>query len=98
MLAPVGVESKNEITRPSKKSITAVIAAAIITPLKLLWRRIAISAGKIIRLEISIAPIIRMPRVIVTAVRTDKSALKRPTGMPDAFEKFSSNVIEKIRL
>lgn len=35
-LAPVGVESKNEITRPSKKSITAVIAAAIITPLKLL--------------------------------------------------------------
>ena len=36
MLAPVGVESKNEITRPSKKSITAVIAAAIITPLKLL--------------------------------------------------------------
>ena len=79
MLAPVGVDSRNEIISPKRKSTTAVIAAATITPQKLFCKRIAIRAGKMIKLEISIAPIIRIPSVIVTAVNTDNNALKRPT-------------------
>ena len=40
------------------------------TLLKLRQRRIAVSAGKMMRLEISSAPIIRMPITTVTAVST----------------------------
>ena len=45
------------------------------TPRKLLRTRIAESAGKIIRLEMSIAPIMRMPSTIVSAVSTESTVL-----------------------
>ena len=42
----------------------------ITTPLKLLKSRMAVRDGKIMRLEISMAPIILIPITIVTAVKT----------------------------
>ena len=42
----------------------------ITTPLKLLKIRMAVRDGKIMRLEISMAPIILIPITIVTAVKT----------------------------
>ena len=48
---------------------------AMTTPRKLLNTRMEVRAGKRIRLEISIAPIIRIPITIVIAVRTAISTL-----------------------
>ena len=55
-------------------------------------------AGKIIRAEIMIAPIIFIPITTVTAVRTDISILYRPVFNPVACEKLSSKVTAKSRL
>ena len=52
----------------------------------------AVSAGKIIRLEISIAPIMRIPSTMVTAVRTANRMWYQPTRTPVALAKFSSKV------
>lgn len=45
------------------------------TDRNVLHTRIDVSAGKMIRLEISMAPIIRMPRTMVTAVSTARIVL-----------------------
>ena len=50
-------------------------AAQITTRLKLRQTRMAESAGKMIRLEMSSAPIIRMPNTTVMAVSTASSVL-----------------------
>ena len=63
---------------PMQKQITDKIPEDHTTPLKLLNTRMEVSAGKMIRLEISIAPIIRIPSTMVTAVKTAISTLKRP--------------------
>ena len=55
---------------PMQKQITDKIPEDHTTPLKLLNTRMEVSAGKMIRLEINNAPIIRIPRTIVTAVST----------------------------
>ena len=55
-----------------------------------------VSAGKMIRLEIKSAPIIRIPRTIVTAVSTAISVLYIPALTPVAWAKVSSNVMAKI--
>ena len=60
---------------PTKKQTTDTTAHITVTPLKLLHTRIEVSAGKIIRLEISSAPIILMPTTTVRAVRTAMSVL-----------------------
>lgn len=70
MLAPVGVLYRYEIEIPIKKQTTERIADVIITLLKVLHTCIAVSAGKIIRLEISSVPIIRIPSTTVSAVKT----------------------------
>ena len=75
MLAPVGVSRKKEATVPIMKQLTEITAAVIITERKLLQTRMEERAGKIIRLEISSAPIIRMPRTTVIAVSTASSVL-----------------------
>ena len=67
----------------------------ITTPRKLLKRRMAVRAGKITREEISMAPIIRMPSTMVSAVRMASSVLYRETRTPVAAEKFSSKVTAK---
>ena len=57
-LAPAGVEYKKETVIPIKKHATEIIPEEIITRLKLLKIRIDVKAGKIIKLEINIVPII----------------------------------------
>ena len=60
---------------PMQKQITDKIPEDHTTPLKLLNTRMDVNAGKMIRLEISIAPIIRIPSTMVTAVKTAISTL-----------------------
>ena len=60
---------------PATKQQTASTAEQTVTDLKLRNTRIADSAGNIIKLEISSAPIILMPSTTVTAVRMASSML-----------------------
>ena len=64
----------NPDVKPPEQT-TDTTAHITVTPLKLLHTRIEVSAGKIIRLEISSAPIILMPTTTVRAVRTAMSVL-----------------------
>ena len=79
-LAPVGIlfrpgNSKNDKTIPKKKHDTATIADEIVTVLKRLKILMEVKAGKIIRLEIRRAPIMRIPSTIVRAVKRAMSIL-----------------------
>ena len=60
---------------PIKKQTTELTAEKITTVLKRLHSRMAVRAGKIINAEISMAPIIRMPKTMVMAVRMARSIL-----------------------
>ena len=95
-LAPAGVDTQYDRIIPILKHTTDNMPELMITARKLLNRRIEVSAGKMIRLEISIAPIICMPSTIVTAVRIESRVLYNPTRTPVALEKFSSKVTAKI--
>ena len=55
-------------------------------------------AGKIIKLEISRAPINRIPITMVMAVKNAKMILYRPTFFRLPLQNFSSNVTAKILL
>ena len=70
----------------------------MITPRKVLHTRMDVSAGKMIRLEISSAPIMRIPRTMVTAVRTAIRVLYRLAFTPVASANVSSNVMANILL
>ena len=96
MLAPVGVEYTKEQRIPAKTQNTETTAEQITTKRKLLQRRIAVSAGKIIKLEINSEPIIRIPSTMVTAVKNANSMLYNPARVPVALAKFSSKVTAKI--
>ena len=74
-VAPTGVERVKERPSPTQKQMTEVTAAEVITPRKLLKSCMAVSAGKIIKEEISMAPIMRMPSTMVSAVSTARSVL-----------------------
>ena len=74
-LAPAGVLKAKEMTIPAQKLPTAITAEQIITERKLLNTLIAERAGKIIRLEMSSAPIILIPTTTVTAVSMASSVL-----------------------
>ena len=56
----------------------------------------AVSAGKITSEEISMAPIIRIPSTMVSAVRMASRVLQASTFSPVAREKLSSKVTAKI--
>mgnify|MGYP007034213890 CR=1 FL=1 len=75
-----------------KKHTTDTTPEETTTPKKLLKIRMEVSAGKITRLEISMAPIIRIPRTIEIAVRTAIRRLKADTRPPVAYAKLSSHV------
>ena len=75
MLAPQGVSAAYEIIIPAIKVTTAMTAEQIVTERKLLKTLIEHSAGKIIRLDISMLPISRIPITIVTAVSSAISIL-----------------------
>ena len=72
MLAPVGVLNITDKIIPMKKFNTEIMTDDIITDLKVLQTLIAVSAGNIIRAEISIEPIIFIPITITIA---DKRAI-----------------------
>lgn len=98
ILAPVGIENTYENTIPKKKQNTDIIAEHIITFLNVFTIFIDVSAGKIIKLEISIVPIILIPTTIVIAVNIAITVLYRFVFTPVAFAKFSSKVTAKILL
>ena len=75
MLAPVGVENPYDTSRPIKKQTMEITADEMTTKRNCLKTRMADNAGKIIKLEISIVPIIRMPTTMVTAVNSAISIL-----------------------
>ena len=91
-LAPVGVAYIYEIVIPIKKHVIEITAEQTVTLLNFLNSRIELKAGKIIRLEISTAPIIRMPSTMVRAVKRAMSILYSPVFIPLAFAKVSSKV------
>lgn len=97
-LAPAGIEKMKDTQSPVKKHTTETIADIVTTVLNVLQTRIAVSAGKITILEMSIAPMILMPITIVIAVRSAISVLYIPVCVPVAFAKVSSNVTAKILL
>lgn len=97
-LAPTGVAYKNDITIPHIKHETDKTAEQITTEWKFLNKRIEVSGGKIIRLDISSAPIKRIPKTIVTAVNSAISILYNPALIPVARAKLSSKVTTNILL
>ena len=97
MLAPVGVSRKKDAVIPIRKQTTERTAEQAITDLKLLHTHIAESAGKMIRLEMSRAPIMRIHRTTVIAVRTARSILYSFVFVPVALVKVSSKVTAKMR-
>ena len=74
-MAPVGVDAIYEMISPITKHRTDTIAETKITDLNFLHTRMAVSDGKIIRLDISSAPIILIPSTTVTDVSTAISIL-----------------------
>ena len=97
ILAPVGADHIKEATSPIKKQITESIADEIVTLRKLLNTRIDVNTGKIIRLEIIIAPIKRIPTTIVKAVSNAIMRLYFDEDIPPAVAKGSSNVTANMR-
>ena len=63
-VAPVGVASRYEKTRPVTKAIAEITTDANTIPLKVRQRRMAVRVGKIIRLEMRSEPSRRMPSTI----------------------------------
>ena len=74
-LAPVGVERKKLMNMPAIKHTAESTPEHMTVPLKVLQRRMAVRGGKMIRLEMSSAPIMRMPRTMITAVRQARRVL-----------------------
>ena len=96
IVAPAGLEKAKLIIIPAKKQTTLINTLEIVTLLKLLKNRMLLSAGKIIRLEIIIAPINLIPMTIVREVKIAISALNRLVLVPLVEEKVSSKVTAKI--
>ena len=66
--APDGKLNAIETIAPKKNATAEIIAAVMITGLNVLNNCIADKPGKMIRLEISIVPISRIPKTIVIDV------------------------------
>ena len=67
------------------------------TPRKLPASCIAPSAGKMMRLEMSMVPTMRMPTTTVTAISSASSPLYSPTRTPALLANGSSKVTAKMR-
>ena len=74
-LAPLGSSKAKDAVIPITKHSTARAPEQITTDLKLRHRRMELSAGNTIRLDMSSAPIILMPSTTVTAVSTAMTLL-----------------------
>ena len=66
--APVGIFKKKEVNIPIIKQIIEIITEQITNPLKLFVNFLDITAGNIIKLEISNVPIILIPTTTTNAV------------------------------
>ena len=73
--APVGASNRTDTSSPIKKQTSDTPTLMPITRRKLLQTRMDVTVGKMMRLEISSAPIIRIPTTIVTAVSAASSIL-----------------------
>ena len=82
---------------PSQRQTTEITAAFRVTVRNVRQIRMADRAGNTIRLEISSAPIIRIPRTITMAVSRAIRVLYTSDFVPVARAKFSSKVTAKIR-
>ena len=80
------------------KDETEITAEFMTTDLKFLHILMDERVGKTIRLDISRAPIIRMPTTIMIPVKIASRVLYNLTFIPVAFAKFSSNVTKNILL
>ena len=74
-LGPVGVDKAKLMIMPAAKQRADSSPEHITTPLKVLQSRMEVSGGKIIRLDMSSAPIMRIQSTMVTAVRPAKRVL-----------------------
>lgn len=95
MQAPVGTAYMHEISKPVVKQTTEITAVLTVTALKVLNSLIALSDGKIISAEISIAPIRRIPTTTVKAVSTAMKQFISFVLRPVARAKLSSKVTAK---
>ena len=75
ILAPLGVSRTIDTSMPTRKHATDTTAAHTVTDLKRLHTRMDVRAGNIRRLDMSMAPIMRMPITTVTAVSTASAEL-----------------------
>ena len=95
-LAPLGSSKAKDAVIPITKQRTAKAPEQITTDLKLRHRRMELSAGNTIRLDMSSAPIILMPSTTVTAVSTAMMQLYSSAFVPVALAKSSSKVTANI--
>ena len=72
---PGGGGEQVACAQPHEEAHTDTAAAHRVTLLKLRQTRMAVRAGKMIRLEMSMVPITRMPSTMVTAVSSAMSML-----------------------
>ncbi len=75
MVEPTGVPARIEMMMPAAAQITERTAEKTVTPLKLPKSRIADSAGKMTRAEISREPTRFIARTMMTAITTAISRL-----------------------
>ena len=98
MVDPTGVPARMDIRIPVNAQMTESMAEHMVTDRKLLNRRMADSAGKITRAEISREPTRFMASTMITAMMTAIRRLYIPAFTPVACAKPSSKVTAKILL
>ncbi len=98
IVGPTGVPAAMEINKPEAAAKTEIIAELIVTDLKLLKTRIALSAGKIIKADINNEPTRFIAKTIMTAVIIAINKLYKLALTPVALAKFSSKVTANILL
>ena len=98
IVEPTGVEARIDIIIPVAAHTTEIIAEQMITPRKLLNKRIADRAGNIIKADISSEPTRFIASTIISAVIIAIRRLYPSELMPVAFEKLSSKVTLNILL
>ena len=98
IVAPTGVEAIMDMIIPEPAQITEMTAEQMITLRKLLNRRIAESAGKIMSAEMSSEPTRFIASTMISAVIIAMRRLYPSELIPVAFEKVSSKVTLNILL
>ena len=98
IVGPTGVPRTIESNKPVAAANTEIIAELMVTDLKLLNTRIALSAGKIIKADINNEPTRFIAKTIITAVIIAINKLYKLALTPVALAKFSSKVTANILL